>query len=80
MCLFRNTHVYAHSSSWLTNLDPFVQSDNGLLLQHTCVFVPTAIGLPKLLDVLDLRLASSEDHSATHMCVFTAAIGWPTLS
>ena len=79
MCVFRNTHVYARSTSWSANPRPLGAPLNGLPSQHRCVFVPTAaIGLPKLLDVLDLRLASSEDHSATHMCVFTAAIGWPS--
>ena len=81
MCVVRNTHVYARSTSWSANPRPLGAPLNGLPSQHTCVFVPAAaIGLPKLLDVLDLRLASSEDHSATHMCVFTAAIGWPIRS
>ena len=42
---------------WPT-LDPWVETLNGLLLQQTCVCVPTAAtGLPKLLNVQNLHLA-----------------------
>ena len=59
MCVFRNTPVYAHSSSW-SALNPWVLPGADFFLQDTCVCVLTAaIGLPKLLNVQNLHLTSS---------------------
>ena len=61
-------------------LDPWVQLSMDFFC-NTCVYVLTAlIGPPKLLNVQNLHMTSSLNPSATHICVFTAAIGRPTLS
>ena len=57
MCVFRNTPVYAHSSSW-SALDPWVLPGAVFCRTHVCVLT-AAIGLPKLLNVQNLHLTSS---------------------
>ena len=47
--------------------------------QHTCVCLHSSNWPAKVLNVQNLHLASSLGYSATHMCVFTAALGRPSL-
>ena len=65
-------------------LEPWVQPSIDFFC-NTCVCVcvcvlTAAVGVPKLLNVQNLRMISPLDYCATHMCVRTAASGRPTLS
>ena len=80
MCVFRNTHMcMPPAANSRPALDPWVQPSFGLFcLTHVCVCSQQQLVCQR--NVQNLHLASPSDESATHMCVFTAANGRPTLS
>ena len=71
--VFRNTHVYAHSSNWsATRVEP---SLDVFCNTHVCVLT-AALGLPKMLNVQSPQMTSSLTYSATHTCVCAHSNNW----
>ena len=82
MCVFRNTHVYAHKQQLVGQ--PFTlgcnPTLNGLLLKHTCVCAHSSNWSAEVVGCSEPSLGLLiEFFCKTDVCVFTAAIGRLTL-
>ena len=79
-CVYSETHMCMPTAAiGRPFLDPWVQPSIDFFF-NTCVCAHSRNWPAKVLNVQNLHLASSLGYSATHMCVFTAALGRPTLS
>ena len=79
MCVFRNLHMRMPTAAiGRPALDPGCHRQLTSSATHMCVCSQQQMFCQR--NVHNLQLASSLDYSATHTCVFTAAIGRPTLS
>ena len=79
-CVYSETHMCMPTAAiGRPYLDPWVQPSIDFFF-NTCVCAHSRNWPAKVLNVQNLHLASSLGYSATHMCLFKAALGRPTLS